>query len=231
MSRLILSLTLAIALSFALATHALAVVPVLSQTTATYRMTLIVGPLATMLTPDQAKTAKSGEAMVAMMGMTVPATSMTDQGQPVNHHLELHVYNKTSGAVVSDQMPTITIADSAGKSRTLSSMALMYDVAIGQSDLHFGNNVYLPDGTYTITAQIGTGKAVFGGVVVATSAPAGTAMPLTAAAAPAMSAASAPVAGLPKTGGVPADLAAFAGLALLGAGVAVRRTLWGKGGV
>jgi hypothetical protein len=221
--RLVISAILAVWLTLIVFGQALAVVPVLTQTTATYRVTLILGPLATMLTPDQAKTAKSGEAMVAMMGMPTPAMMMTDQGQPVNHHLELHVYNKTSGAVASDQVPTITITDLAGKSRTLSSATLLYDVAIGQSDLHFGNNVHLSDGTYTITAQIGTETAVFAGVVVATSAPAGTAMPMTAAVAPTTVAASAPVTGLPRTSGVPADLAAAAGLALIGSGMMVRR--------
>jgi len=123
-----------------------------TQTTDHYKIILTIGPVATMLMPDQAAGAKAGEVMVPMPGMPLPPMSMTDQGQPVNHHLEVAIVNKTSGAVVTDQMPAITIKnDATGATHSLDSVMAMYNVQVGQSDWHYGNNVYLPDGTATIT--------------------------------------------------------------------------------
>ncbi len=137
-----------------------------SQTTAHYKIVLSIGAAATMLTPAQAAGATAGEAMVAMPGMAMPAMAMTDQGQPVNHHLEVAVLDKTSGQVLTDPMPTITITnDATGGTRPLQA-ALMYDVQVGRSDLHFGNNVYLADGTYTITAVVNGETASFARVPV-----------------------------------------------------------------
>lgn len=91
----------------------------------------------------------------------VPQTNMmamatTDDGQPVNHHLEAHIYNRASGAVVTDMVPTITITnESTGETRSLDDVMAMYDIQVGMNDLHFGNNVYLPDGMYTIQAMVG----------------------------------------------------------------------------
>ena len=63
-----------------------------TQRTAHYTITLDIGPLSTMLTPDQAAKATEGEVMVAMPGMPMPTMTMTDQGRPVNRHLEVVVY-------------------------------------------------------------------------------------------------------------------------------------------
>lgn len=121
-----------------------------TQTTKSYKIQLQVGPNAMMLTPDQAKTATSGEVMVQMPGMPMPTMTTTDQGHPVNHHVEAHIFNLATGAVVKDMMPTISITDQAsGASRDMTNVMAMYDVAVGQSDFHFGGNVYLADGKYT----------------------------------------------------------------------------------
>ncbi|MDQ2783863.1 MAG: twin-arginine translocation signal domain-containing protein [Chloroflexota bacterium] len=148
------------------AASAVAASPIaMTQTTASYKIVLGIGPVETMLTPDQAKGATSGEVMAQMPGMAMPTMMMTDQGQPVNHHLEVHITNTATGALIKDQMPMITITDPLGKSRTLDSMA-MYGVAEGVSDWHFGNSVYLPNGTYTISVQVGNEQAVFKSLMV-----------------------------------------------------------------
>jgi hypothetical protein len=97
----------------------------------------------------------------------MPAMATTDNGYPVNHHLEAHIYDKTSGAVVSSVTPAITITDEAsGATRTVDDVAAMYDIQAGQNDLHFGNNVYLPDGTYTVQVTVGPESAQFMHVAV-----------------------------------------------------------------
>lgn len=140
-----------------------------TQTTTTdhYKVTLTLGPLANMLMPDQAAGAKEGEVMLAMGGMAMPSMSTTDDGHPVNHHLEIHAYDKITSVLITDTVPTITITDqAAGKSRQVSPVAAMYDVKVGQSDTHFGNNVYLSDGKYTVSAVLGKETATFSDVTV-----------------------------------------------------------------
>ena len=137
-----------------------------TQTTASYKIELDIGPAAMMLTPDQAAGAASGEVMVAMPGMPMPVMNTTDQGQPVNHHLEVHISNLATGAMVTTPPPTVTITDSMGMSRVLSNLMLMYDVQMGPSDTHFGANVYLPDGTYTVEVMEGAETATFAAVMV-----------------------------------------------------------------
>lgn len=162
-----------------------------TQTTAHYTITLTFGGTASMLTPEQAAGAKEGEVMVDMPGMAMPAMSMTDQGQPINHHLEIAVVDKASGAVITDQLPVITLKnDTTGATRTLDPVMAMYDVQVGKADTHFGNNLYLPDGTYTITAvvhgetatfaplTVGAGSPMSGGTMPATGRPAGTLLTL-----------------------------------------------------
>ncbi|MGI8586319.1 MAG: hypothetical protein ACR2M0_01340 [Chloroflexia bacterium] len=135
--------------------------------TAHYKIVLTIGPEATMLTPEQAAGAKVGEVMLPMGGMAMPAMGMTDLGRPVNRHLEVAILDKTSGAPVTDQMPAISIKnDVTGDLRTLSSVMAMYDVKVGKNDTHFGNNIYLPDGTYTFTTVANGETATFTNVVL-----------------------------------------------------------------
>ena len=136
------------------------------QATAHYKITLEIGSVTTMLMPEQAAGAKEGEVMVHMPGMPM-AMGMTDQGQPVNHHLEVRIYGKATGTVVTKVMPKITITNQAtGKSRSLASISAMYDVKEGQKDLHFGSNLFLPDGKYTVLVVMGNKTAVFKDVAV-----------------------------------------------------------------
>lgn len=176
-----------------------------TQTTASDKIVLVIGPVEQMLMPDQARGATSGEVMVAMPGMPMPTMTMTDQGHAVNHHLEVHVF-KTTGAVVKDLMPTITITDAMGNARTLSSIMAMYGVKEGQSDWHFGNHVDLPAGSYTVAVKVGNEEAVFKDVMVGAAGAAPMAMPQTT----------------PKSGGTPVALVLAFGAMLAGIGDALR---------
>ena len=106
--------------------------------------------------------------MVQMPSMPMPTMSMMDQGQPVNHHVEAHIYDKSSGAVLDSVTPVMAITNQAnGASRKIDPVMAMYGVAEGKSDLHYGGNVYLPDGTYTITVSANNETATFKDVAVA----------------------------------------------------------------
>ena len=166
-----------------------------------------------MLMPSQAAGAKSGEVMVQMPGMAMPQRAMTDNGHAVTAHLELHIRDRSTGKVITNVVPTITIRiDATGASEKLTSVVPMYDVAVGTSDYHFGNNVYLPAGTYTITTIVNGQAATFAGVKVEST----TATPM----------AMQPAA-LPKTGGAPVgwpEILLTGGVILLGSGLTLRRS-------
>jgi hypothetical protein len=138
-----------------------------TQSTAHYRITLEIGPVPTMLRPDQAAGATEGEVPLSMPGMPMPTMTMTDQGRPVNRHIEVAMYDKSTGARLGSPMPKITITDrKTGRSKVLQAVTAMYDVKEGQGDLHFGDNVHLDNGAYRVTVSVGGERAVFKKVAV-----------------------------------------------------------------
>ena len=109
--------------------------------------------------------------------MSMGGTEMTmepqhaDQGMAVNHWIDVHVTQSGSGAVVSDVTPTIRIVDkSTGEARDLPSVIGMSG-GMNPTDFHYGQNVFLPDGTYQISVLLGPADtAQFRDVSVASSA-------------------------------------------------------------
>ena len=103
--------------------------------------------------------------------------STTDQGQPVNHHLEVHIFSKSigvysaSGTEVKDIVPVVAITDHAtGNSRDLADLTAC--LSASQVDYpYFGDNVYLPDGTYSATVGVADETAVFESVAVKSDGP------------------------------------------------------------
>ena len=141
-----------------------------TQSTAHYRITLDIGPVPTMLRPDHVSGSTEGEVPLSMPGMSMPTTAMTDQGRPVNRHIEVAVFDKVTGARLRRAMPRITITDrKTGRPRELQAVTATYDVRDGQGDGHFGENIHLIDGTYRITVSVGGERAVFKKVAVGRS--------------------------------------------------------------
>jgi hypothetical protein len=105
------------------------------------------------------------------VGLTVGAVSATDQpadmhmmadeadqGMAVNHGLDVRITAGDTEMVVSDVTPTIRITDkTTGASRDLPNVMAMHDMAMGASDLHYGQNVFLPDGTYLVSVLVAPG--------------------------------------------------------------------------
>jgi hypothetical protein len=137
-----------------------------TERTSTFDVVLTIGP---------------AQAMPAMTMQSSPSTDMgehdmtmqphqADQGMAVNHWLDVHVTQAGSGAVANDLTPTIRIVDkSTGEARDLPSVMGMAG-GMDASDFHYGQNVFLPDGTYQITVLLGPADtAQFRDVVVASS--------------------------------------------------------------
>jgi hypothetical protein len=150
-----------------------------AERTPSYTLELTIGSAEHMLSPMEAMTADTGEVMVTGgsmtmgmgMGTSMPTPTM-DQGRPVNHHLEVHITRNDTGGVVNDVTPTIRITEkSTGESRDLPQVIGMLGVQADPSDFHYGQNVYLSDGTYAVAVMIGQDTAVFRDVLVTAGTP------------------------------------------------------------
>ena len=135
-----------------------------NATTADYRIELEIGPTANMLMMCQVTSSTtSGEVMVASQMSPMSMTGNT-------YHLELHVYDIKTGAaeVVPINSVGITVTNSSGTTTTIP-VAEMFDIGQGPTDFHYGNNVQLTAGTYTVDSNIGSENASFNVTISAMS--------------------------------------------------------------
>jgi hypothetical protein len=113
--------------------------------TATYRLTLDVGPGEAMYTRAQVKAShpRSGEVMLGGT-MSTGGHAMAMEGG-MTRHLEVHVLLRSSGKPVTGVMPAITLTDASVKGAMASPLHVVAMEGIGKgiSDLHYGNNVAL----------------------------------------------------------------------------------------
>jgi len=130
------------------------------RSTASYDLTLSVGPREAMYTAAEvrAKHPASGEVMLddAMGGMSMGAG---------NRHLEVQVESRATHTVLT-VAPTITLADaSAAGGMTMGGklhVMAMYGIDEGRSDLHYGNNVSLEAGhRYEVVVAVKGERASF----------------------------------------------------------------------
>jgi hypothetical protein len=120
-----------------------------TRQTKDFTFTVSIGKEQAMYTRAEvrAKHITHGEVMLAgrmAPGMNMgPGMRMAEQ----TRHLEVHICSRTTGQPVQAPQPTITVTDlsNPGK-KTLVPIAVMYDTAVGRSDIHFGNNVLVIPG-------------------------------------------------------------------------------------
>jgi hypothetical protein len=125
-----------------------------------YRLQLQIGPKEAMVSEAEvaAKHPTSGEVMARgrMTGMAMSHDMAMDE-----RHLEVHVVSRATTHVVTNARCRITVtADAGGKSMQVSPAA-MYGVKEGRTDWHYGNNVALPAGAYTILVLVNGERATF----------------------------------------------------------------------
>ena len=113
-----------------------------------------------MYTPTQAASQhpKSGEVMFGGQ-MNMPAD--TTNPPPDWHHLEVHIFDKTTGNVVKTENPVLTVKNDATGQVQQVPIVVMQGIVEGPGDYHYGNNVDLPKGQYTVTVVIGSETASF----------------------------------------------------------------------
>jgi hypothetical protein len=133
-----------------------------TATTATYKLTLSVGPVEKMYTAAEvkAKHPTSGEVMVgdsmSMDGMSMGAG---------NRHLEVQILSRATRKPLSIE-PSVTLTDTSAMSGMAMSDKLhvmaMYGISEGRSDLHYGNNFKLTAShVYKVAVTVKGEKATF----------------------------------------------------------------------
>ena len=101
------------------------------------------------------------------MMTSFPIMSSMDRRQTVNRHLEVHIFDKISGDKLTDLVPSVRLThQETGASRELADVQET-GTALGVSfvtacllskhravEPHFGDNIYLQKGTYTVIIGI-----------------------------------------------------------------------------
>jgi hypothetical protein len=114
-------------------------------------------------------TAAQVEADPALEGMLVVGGAkplgLAAKPRP-NHHLIVHVFDATTGEVLSDAKVTMEYRalDAAGKPQgpwTEVPVVVMQVIGKGPETTHYGNNVVLPDGRWAVTVTANGNKAEF----------------------------------------------------------------------
>lgn len=133
--------------------------PSQEQKTAHYLLDLKIGPAEQMFSTDDpaAHRPTTGEVMVdGDMSMAGMSMAVGDE-----RHLEVHVYTLDKGDVVTDAKVAITVTGPSSKTTEEVPVVKMYGVVEGPSDTHYGNNVSLPPGTYSIAVTVNGESAEF----------------------------------------------------------------------
>jgi len=132
-------------------------------TAGAYRITLMIGPREAMYTQAQVRRTHpmTGEIMLRGTMMGSMGTGM-GIGMP-NRHLEVHVLDRRTMRPVSNPMVSITYqAMSPMMMRPVQvPVAVMVGVSMNTSDIHYGNNVYMPPGTYRVSVHANIAYATY----------------------------------------------------------------------
>jgi hypothetical protein len=125
-----------------------------TATVASYRVVLMIGANEPMYTlaDYRAHHYKTGE--IILKGMMPPMMKMAPGGMLVPHHLEVHIYNTRTGAVVSSASVAITLTDMRTKKSIMVAPLLMQGIGAGKQDLHYGNMVLLMTEHYVVDVWI-----------------------------------------------------------------------------
>ncbi|HYC14960.1 MAG TPA: hypothetical protein VEC75_11960 [Stellaceae bacterium] len=130
-----------------------------------YRIMLQIGPAEAVYTPAEARLHHPGSGEIMLGGRMSEGTSglgrePTGDPMPDARHIELHVISRTTGKIIAEAHVTIVIAGPDKRWNSLP-IARMYGIEVGPDDMHYGNNVRLPPGAYSVRASVNGERAGF----------------------------------------------------------------------
>lgn len=128
-----------------------------------YRVVLQVGPAEKM---SMHRKGATGEVMLGgkMASCAEPGSHMGGMSMgstTCNRHVELHVYDRKSGRVVTKAHVSISLYTSRTRKTIQVPIMSMVGAAAGSNDLHYGNNIYAAAGHYTIAVHINQIRTTF----------------------------------------------------------------------
>jgi hypothetical protein len=165
---------------FAVSTFVLAIASIGSANAADVMQTKNVGPYKVELHVLPAEPFFSKQEVVdkrVKEGMEVEggATPVTlDAASHPNHHLVVHVFDKTTGKAVTDATVTVnfTALDAKGNASGAPNevpVVIMQAIGKGPASTHYGNNVTMPAGRYNVAVTVNGDKGAF--TITAADAP------------------------------------------------------------
>jgi len=122
-----------------------------------YKLVLQLLPAEPFYTQDQYAKEHPKDGMLVMGGATPVAPGAASHP---NHHLIVHVYDAASGKALTNATVTIRYGTVSGATKNLP-IVEMQAIGKGPQSTHYGNNLYLPDGTYTVTVTANGNTATF----------------------------------------------------------------------
>lgn len=128
-----------------------------------YRIELHVLPAEPFFTKDEVADKHVKEGM-QIEGGAAPVAPNADSHP--NHHLVVHIFDKQTGKVVTDASVTMTFTplDANGKPSVTPvtvPIVVMQAVGSGPQSTHYGNNVTMPAGRYTVMVTVNGSGASF----------------------------------------------------------------------
>jgi hypothetical protein len=135
-----------------------------------YDLSLQIGPMEKMYSkadavkmhPTSGEVMTGGTMAMANNGMaTGGSNASAGMGMEDTRHLEVHVTDRATGKVVTTAKIQITMMNDTTKMSKPVPVATMYGVKEGPSDWHYGNNVSMPSGSYTVTVSVNGERAAF----------------------------------------------------------------------
>jgi len=122
-----------------------------------YKLELQLLPAEPFYTQEQYAKEHPKDGMLVMGGATPVAP---DAPSHPNHHLIVHVFDAATGKADTNATVTIRYASASGGAHELP-VVEMQAIGKGPQSTHYGNNLYLPDGNYTVTVTANGNTATF----------------------------------------------------------------------
>jgi hypothetical protein len=133
------------------------------KTAGAYRIELHVLPAEPFFTKEEvaAKQVKDG---MEIEGGATPVALGADSHP--NHHLIVHVFDQQSGKAVTDATVTMSAVPVDAKGKPIGTpidvpVVVMQAIGHGPASTHYGNNVTMPPGHYSVAVTVNGQKAIF----------------------------------------------------------------------
>lgn len=108
--------------------------------------------------------------VAAAQGGSPAILPVKDAGHAVNLRVRLHVFDLSTGRVVTTLHPQVSVySDRRCYGVDIVRMAHLYNARVGMPDFQYASDVYLPPGSYSAMVQIGSARATFAGLGITDS--------------------------------------------------------------